>query len=149
MAQNKKIINATETEYNGVKFKSKLEAKAYSLFLEHGLPCKYEGTKVELLEGFYPSTPYYKRGKSEFNLTLHKEKIRAWDYLPDFIIELNGWIFYVEIKGYQNDVSPYKTKMFLHQLEQQDHIVFFMVKTVREIKECINLIKQYANGETT
>ena len=37
MYNNKKVINASPTEYNGIKFKSRLEVSCYKLLTEAGL----------------------------------------------------------------------------------------------------------------
>ena len=42
MSKNKKISNATELEYEGIKFRSKLEVYCYKRLKEEGLSFKYE-----------------------------------------------------------------------------------------------------------
>ena len=62
MTINKKIKNATSTEYDGIKFKSKLEVTIYKALKEKGLNPLYEKTKFILQEGFKLSKPFWCKG---------------------------------------------------------------------------------------
>ena len=64
------IKNATPTYYNGVKYRSKLEAKCAKVLDEMGIEFQYESLKMELLPKFiYMGKTYL-----------------PWTYKTDFII---------------------------------------------------------------
>lgn len=83
-SKNKKVQNATENIYDGIKFKSKLETYVYKQLKAHNLNAEYEPIKFELLPSF----------------TFCGKKIRAMTYTPDFV----GDNFIIEAKGKPNDV---------------------------------------------
>lgn len=121
---NKKIKNATKVEYDGIKFRSKLEAYTYKKLKESGLVAQYETETFTLLEPF------------EYN----GEKIRAMTYTPDFI--LNDFI--IECKGFANESFPLKCKFFKKLLvTNNDKRVYLVVKNQKEVNECINKIIEH------
>lgn len=118
---NKKVKNATPTEYDGIQFKSKLEAFTYKALKDNKIQVEYEPTKYILLPGF------------KFNDTV----IRPMTYTPDFI----GANFIIECKGRPNDVFPYKWKWFKWHMVQngldlQYHL--FLVHNQKEVKSMID-----------
>ena len=78
---NKKVINATEVTINGVKYRSKLEARCAQILKENSISFEYEPLKIE----YIPKFEYY------------GEKYRAAFYTPDFLVD-NKYI--LEIKGF-------------------------------------------------
>ena len=52
MSKNKKISNATELEFEGIKFRSKLEVYCYKRLKEEGLSFKYESYTYNLIPTF-------------------------------------------------------------------------------------------------
>ena len=78
---NKKVINATEVTINGVKYRSKLEARCAQILKETNISFEYEPLKIE----YIPTFEYY------------GEKYRAAFYTPDFLVD-NKYI--LEIKGF-------------------------------------------------
>ena len=64
-----KIRNATPNEYNGIKFKSKLETYTYKKLEESKIKAEYETQRYELLPAF----------------TFGNKKYRAITYKPDFV----------------------------------------------------------------
>ena len=78
---NKKVINATEVTINGVKYRSKLEARCAQILKENNIYFEYEPLKIE----YIPKFEYY------------GEKYRAAFYTPDFLVD-NKYI--LEIKGF-------------------------------------------------
>lgn len=136
-----KVINAEVTNYDNIKFKSKLEARAYKLLIESGLNPQYEGNKVILLDGFYPSVKFYK-GKT---LSLSTKKVLGITYSPDFIVH-NRVNHYIETKGFKTDSYNIKVKLFRRWLELNDSTaVFYEVNSISELKQAIQLIKDYGN----
>ena len=52
---NRKVVNATSTSYNGIKFRSKIELSIYKLLEKSELNFKYEDFTITLVEGFTPT----------------------------------------------------------------------------------------------
>ena len=125
---NKKVINATEVTVNGVKYRSKLEARCAQILKENNISFEYEPLKIE----YIPKFEYY------------GEKYRAAFYTPDFIID-NKYI--LEIKGFPNEVYRYKKKLVLLKLLNDINYTkyrFFEIKTITQLKQWI---KQYKDGQ--
>ena len=143
---NKKVRNAKTIEYNGIIFKSKLERDCYKILLEHDIIPTYEPFKVVVWNGFKPKVKFYcaeKQFKYKENIVLRTEKIRDITYTPDFLIKINGRNVYIEVKGYENDVSPYKIKMFRKYLDENDkNALFFKIKTIKQLEEAIDIMKK-------
>ena len=125
---NKKVINATEVTINGVKYRSKLEARCAQILKENNISFEYEPLKIE----YIPKFEYY------------GEKYRAAFYTPDFIID-NKYI--LEIKGFPNEVYRYKKKLVLLKLLNDVNYTkyrFLEIKTITQLKQWI---KQYKDGQ--
>lgn len=141
---NRKIKNATVTSYNDVVFKSKLEASVYKHLLQAGFEPVYEGMKFTIWSGFKPTVPFYTRvGRSN---GLNMKKTIDITYTPDFTFMYNGRLIIIEVKGLQNDVFPYKFKMFRGILERPPYIgntLLFEIFSIKQLKECIEIIKSY------
>ena len=63
------VKNATPNEFDGIRFRSKLETYTYKKLKEAKIDAEYEKHKFELLPAF----------------NFHGEKVRAITYLPDFV----------------------------------------------------------------
>lgn len=141
MSENRKIKNATPYSYKGINFKSKLEKNVYITLLEEGITPEYENTTFTLVEGFRPTVGFYMKTKSK-KFHYEMSPIRDITYTPDFTFDLNGVKVIMEAKGVPNDVYPLKRKLFRKLLEDSPtHILFFEVKSIREVKEAIKIIK--------
>lgn len=121
MSINKKIKNATPTTYNGIKFRSKLEAEVAKIFDAEGVEFQYEPFKVDLV----PTFKYL------------GETIRSWTYTPDFVIFNN---IIIEVKGYANDAWPLKKKMILKHIVDEGYKFEFY--EVRSKTQAIKLVRQ-------
>lgn len=120
---NKKIKNAKPIEYDGIRFKSKLECFTYTEFKVNGIAIDYEPTKFELIPSF---------------LWLNK-KVRPMTYTPDFV----GKDFIIECKGYGNDSWPIKKKLFKWLLTRNNlNYKFYVVKNQKEVKELISELRK-------
>ena len=143
--ENKKIRNATEVTYDGITFKSKLECSLYKVLKEEGFNVSYEKDTFILIPGFRPTVTFYKRSKSRvFKLDL--SKIRPVTYTPDFTIDTDNGIYFIEAKGIENDVYPLKRKLFRKYLEENSldkYTAFFEVHTKKELLQVITIIKDY------
>lgn len=122
---NKKVLNATPNEYDGIKFKSKLETYVYKQLKAHNLKADYEPISFELLPAF----------------NFLGKKYRAVTYTPDFV----GDNFIIEAKGYPNDAWPLKWKWFCwyllnHNLAEK--YTLYVVHSVKETNQAIEKIKE-------
>ena len=140
---NKKVINATPEEYDDIKFKSKIEAMVYKTLLQHGFEPEYETHTYTIWEGFRPTVPFYTRNKNRENI-LNLKRLINITYTPDFYMEYEGLKIIIEVKGMQNDVFPYKFKMFrkyIENLPDKEHYLIFEVFTKKQLLEFIQIIK--------
>ena len=126
---NKKVINATEVTVNGVKYRSKLEARCAQILKGNNISFEYEPLKIE----YIPKFEYY------------GEKYRAAFYTPDFIID-NKYI--LEIKGWKTDTYRYKKKLVLLKLLKDNTYRFFEIKPITQLKQWIKDYKDKKYEET-
>ncbi len=148
--ENKRIKGATPLVADGIKFKSKIEASVHKHLLQAGFDPVYEGMKFTIWRGFKPTVPFYTRiGRSN---GLNMKKTIDITYTPDFTFMYNGKLIIIEVKGLQNDVFPYKFKMFRGMLEREPYVgntLLFEIFSIKQLKECIEIIKSYdSNTET-
>lgn len=117
-----KVRNATPNEYNGIKFRSKLETYTYKKLKEANIIADYETHRYELLPAF----------------TFNDRKYRPMTYLPDFV----GKNFIIECKGYPNEAWPLREKLFRYYLYSNKlDIDFYVVHTQKEVDELIKKLK--------
>ena len=129
---NKKVINATEVTINGVKYRSKLEARCAQILKENNISFEYEPLNIE----YIPKFEYY------------GEKYRAAFYTPDFIIDDK---YILEIKGFPNEVYRYKKKLVLLKLLKDNNYTkyrFFEIKTITQLRQWIKDYKDKKYEET-
>lgn len=145
---NKKIKNATSTEFNGIKFKSKSEVMVYKTLLQEGFKPNYEPTKYIIWEGFKPSVLTYKPDKSG-ELIIQNKKLIDITYTPDFLFVApdNKTLVILEVKGFCNDLYPVKEKMFRKFLEELSEnynqpVIFFQIKTKKQLLQAIKIINE-------
>ena len=145
---NKKIKNATSTEFNDIKFKSKSEVMVYKTLLQEGFKPNYEPTKYIIWEGFKPSVLTYKPDKSG-ELVIQNKKLIDITYTPDFLFVApdNKTLVILEVKGFCNDLYPVKEKMFRKFLEELSEsynqpVIFFQIKTKKQLLQAIKIINE-------
>lgn len=118
-----KVRNATPNEYNGIKFRSKLETYTYKKLKEANIMADYEMHRYELLPAF----------------TFDNKKYRAITYLPDFV----GDNFVIECKGYPNEAWPLREKLFRYYLYSNNiGVNFYIVHNQKEVDELIKKLKK-------
>ncbi len=117
MGENKKILNASRREFDGIKFKSELEVMIYKTLKELGFNPLYEPTTYTLWRGFRPTVPFYDKNKKTKLLKLNLKKLIDIKYTPDFIFLYNNVVIVIEAKGMENDVFYIKKKLFRAYLE--------------------------------
>lgn len=151
MAENKKIKNATKRQYEGINFRSSLEVMTYKTLKSRGITPEYESKTFLLWEGFVPQVPFYTKNNFKrknhnivplgFATVMDKRPLAGITYTPDFYFEYNGKKIIVECKGMENDVFPYKFKMFRKHLEElpDSHTYeVWEIFTKKQLDECIN-----------
>lgn len=141
MAVNKKIKNANPLEYNGIRFKSRVEVSIYKLLEAHNIEAKYENKTFVLSPSIRPTVPFYNRTKK---VGFHSimSPIDNITYTPDFTFMYNNILVIVEVKGFENDVFPVKRNLFRKLLETLDtYCMFFEVRTQKEMLEALEVIK--------
>jgi hypothetical protein len=141
--ENKKILNATPKEFDGIKFKSTLEVMVYKTLLSVGFEPLYEKNKFVIWQGLYPSVPFYDKDATTRMLKLNKKKIIDITYTPDFTFEYNKRLIIIEVKGFENDVFPVKKKLFRKSLEEtHPEALFFEIYTKKQLLQAIQIIKK-------
>ena len=143
---NKKVKNATSVEYDGIKFKSKLELTIYKALKEKGLNPLYECNKFILQEGFRPSKPYYLKGICPKTANGYAKIIQI-TYPPDFTVKYDDKILFIEAKGKQNDSYPIKRKLFLKYLESMSNSYFMEVYSKKDLLESLKQFEQYEQSK--
>jgi len=141
---NKKILNATPTQSNGIAFKSSSEKTIYNALLKLGITPEYEGVTFTLSPVVRPTVVFYTR-KSMKNteFCLNSKPLDSITYTPDFTFHLNGYFVIVEVKGFPNDVYPVKRNMFRKLLETyKEPVMFFEVRTIKELLKAIDIVKK-------
>ena len=119
--KNKKVINAINCVFNGIRFKSKLEMYFYKICVEHKI-------KVTLQPKFLLQPKY------EY-LDL---KIREITHSPDFFLEDYNTL--VETKGFKTDSYVLKRKMLLYHLFISGKNPEYVI--LKNQKECLEYIKR-------
>ena len=115
------IVGVEPKVYNGVKYKSTLEAKTAETLDKMGIPWEYETKTYTLQEGFY--CPWQKR------------KVMEISYTPDFII---GPIM-IETKGWKTPDFKIKEKMFYKYLkENEPDAIYYIVKDQKQLLEALD-----------
>lgn len=138
---NRKVVNATSTSYNGIKFRSKIELSIYKLLEKSELNFKYEDFTITLIEGFTPTkVSYIPRKRRGVKVTEFKEKVRPLTYTPDFTVYKNNKVYLIEVKGFETDRYIVKRKLLLKYIEDKD-MIFLEVHTIKDMMNCIELIK--------
>lgn len=164
MSSNKKILNATQSTIDGIKFKSQLEKSVYSTLSQLGLNPKYEPRQFLLWEGFTPITPYYNKEtdkqrakrnpRSPKLLTLKNNRFVGIRYKPDFYVRFGDLDIYIEAKGIENDVFYIKKKLFIKYLDDLyiktgQRSMYFEVYTKKQLLQAIDIIKEYYMAKTS
>ena len=121
--ENKRVKNAQITEYDGKRFRSKLEVYCYKKLVELGVEFYYEEVKVDLISSlsfnriraFHPVKSGRRKGEWQEIFKINKKT-----YTPDFVIpNYLGYYIVIEAKGAENDDFPTKRKLFLSYLEEE------------------------------
>lgn len=144
--------NKGKVIYENIQFDSKLEVNIYKFLKSKGFKVAYNEKSFELFKAFKPTVPFFRRG---LNRKTHKNelkhdmtKLQNISYTPDFIFDYEGYHVIVEAKGFPNERYPMVRKMFRKYLETHNknkNIVYMEIKSVREMEQGLNLLKQNEN----
>lgn len=117
-----KVKNATPTQLDGIKFRSKLEAYTYKKLKEANIYAEYEQYRYMLLPSFI----------------FENKTVRAITYLPDFV----GNNFIIECKGFPNEAWPLREKLFKYYLtNNMPNHSFYLVRNQKQVDELIKKLK--------
>lgn len=152
--ENKKVRNAKEVVFDNIKFKSTLEGRCYRFLQKSNVEFKYEPIHFTLSKGFVPTIHFYEPIGKHLDRKLTKKgenyKVMSITYTPDFIVYFPNVIGIIEAKGKENDVYPLKEKLFRKLLETNNPfhktVVFFKVKSVRQLNEALQILNVYNIG---
>lgn len=160
-SENKKIKNARTVEYAGIEFRSTTERNMYKKLVSLGVTVEYEPESFILFDTFRPNKPWYQDGVAMNTkkkdpitgkmtiLTNKPESLPVWKYTPDFRIKMGDFTFFIEAKGFPNDLWPYKRKLFLHQLQNLPNTFFFEVHSIKGLLNSVEVMKQIYENSTT
>lgn len=113
--KEERIVNVHPKSYNGIKYRSTLEAETARNLDFLGIPFTYEARKIVLLDGFY--CPF------------QKEKVRQITYTPDFEI---GNIM-IECKGFETPEWRNKKKyLFKYLMDNEPDTIFYQIHDSRK-----------------
>lgn len=122
---NVKVKNATKVEVDGIKFRSKLEAKAYERLKSEGFCFEYEAVTYTIIEKF----------------EYLGEKVRPITITPDFIDADKRII--IEVKGFANDAFPLRWKLLKRHLCINNlDFRLYVVRNAKELELLINDLKK-------
>ena len=117
-----KVKNATPTQYDGIKFRSKLEVYTYKKLKEANIYAEYEQYRYMLLPSFI----------------FENKTVRAITYLPDFV----GSNFIIECKGFPNEAWPLREKLFKYYLtNNMPNYSFYLVRNQKQVDELIEKLR--------
>ena len=96
-------------------------------------------------ETFDPKVPFYTKVKYKRRtpgFKIDNYKVKAITYSPDFKVEYNGKIYFIEAKGMKTDSYTIKVKPFRKWLETNlPDSIAFEVYTQKNVKDTLNIIK--------
>ncbi len=114
---------AQASVYDNIKFDSKLEMKCYIALKQM--------KRANLIKDFKLQVPYELQEKY---VNVNGKKIRAINYVSDFVIENNnGYIFIVDCKGMVLQYFKLKKKLFEYKYKE----ILYIVKSVSELHKLI------------
>lgn len=140
MQENKKVRNTKKVFAYGINFKSTVEKRMYEILVKEGITPSYETMVFELVPSIRPIIAFFNRFKKKFSLDMRP--LASITYTPDFTFTYNNILCIIEIKGYENDVFPYKKNLFRRHLETLNTpVMYFEVRTQKELYETLRIIK--------
>ena len=142
----KKKTNSVKVVIDNIEFQSRLEGFCYEQLKLSNLDFRYEPYSYELLKKFKPDNIVKLLKISDMKdkkKPFYNDSVRDIVYTPDFVMETNGKIFVIEVKGNPNERYPLVRKLFFDLISKDKSNIyyFFEPHTQREILKTIELIK--------
>lgn len=150
-----KVCNVKATTVDGINFRSTAEAYCYRALKAENFTALYEPASMELLPALQPKnikvylqSTHKRKGKKETVLELRTRPFNSIGYTPDFLIEFDDTIVFVEVKGFPNDAYPLRFKLFMkylnHVAEQrpEKHFMFFEPHNHSQIDKMVQILKE-------
>ena len=138
----RRVRNAEESVYDGIKFRSNLELFTYKQLKKNKIKFSYEEHRFNLIESFKYTPDCWQKGKKKKQTTFVKaqKNIKNTTYLPDFCNLEDNWI--IECKGLKTDVFVLKWKLFKKYLKNNNlQYKLYMPSNLSQVLETIKLIK--------
>lgn len=132
---NKKIKNARICQFDGITFKSAQEMSIYKHLLSVGITPQYEPERFTIWDKGAMTVLFYDRYGKTFKRI--KRKPTAIHYTPDFIFNVGSIKVFLEVKGFSNDVFPYKAKLFrdyLENLPNKENLCYAIIYSIKDLK---------------
>lgn len=119
--KNREITNHKDCWADGIHFKSNTERDCYLWFKGEGIMLHYEKETLKVNKDFeVPDNVKIwfgrKKRKSNERIMNRRKKFQDIEYTPDFKYESGNDVFYIEIKGHQNETYPMRKKLFIKNL---------------------------------
>lgn len=148
--ENKKVRNARESEYDGIKFKSELEKYIYKNLVAGGFNPRYEPETFVVWKGVKPATRFYTQRKNRTTkrneLVINSAKLQDIEYTPDFVLDYEGIKVIIEAKGFPNELYTLRRKLFRAYLETLDYpVVFAEIHSIKHLRDFIEILKNESN----
>ena len=141
---NRKVLNATHVEVDGIQMKSKIERTIYLALKELGITPQYEGETFVYWKDRKPKTLFYDRS-SKRQLRLNMKKLISIKYTPDFIFMYDGIKVIIEVKGWENDSFPLRKKLFRGYLDTLPYpVVYAEIFTKKQLLEFMEVLQTKA-----
>lgn len=111
MKEGSRILNVSPKVYNGVSYRSTLEAETAKTLDLLGIPFSYECRKITLLEGF--------------RCPFQTNKVTHITYTPDFEI---GDFIILECKGFETPEWKLKRKLvYRYLMDNEPRVCFYQI----------------------
>lgn len=137
---NRKVLNATPIEVDGIQMKSKIEKSIYLALKDLGITPQYEGETFIYWKELVPKTFFYDRN-SKRQLRLNMKKLRNMKYTPDFVFMYEGIKVIIEVKGWENDAFPIRKKLFRGYLDRLPYpVVYAEIFTKKQLLEFMEML---------
>ena len=142
-----KQTKAQVSLYEGILFKSTIEAYMYKLLKINNIDFDYEEQSFQLTKDFCfpnPSFEKFLNGKGKFKERGKDKKHQGMRYTPDFTSPTgNDLKFVIEVKGRSFPDFPRTWKLFKEFITNKGwKTVLFVPRTQRDCKEVVTLIKE-------
>jgi hypothetical protein len=133
-----------ENNPGALYFDSEFERKCYILLEDAGFSFDFHPEQREVMPGL--TTPAISRAKGQ--VKIFNSKVRSINYTPDFVIYCNNGInMFIEAKGYFEDSSRMRYKLFQATLSPTEHTYLVYDKNNnKDLKELIKIVNKDFGG---